>query len=266
MLNSRKIENDHLTAKATAGINGRAAYNRGTVNRQNSYSPETAAFRATLNNRLLRALPDEELARLMPFLQPLTIAGGKNIFYPNGLSEFLYLPETAVFSQLNLLQDGRTIETAMVGNEGIAGVSSILSFRASTPWMQTSIAGTAFRIGVKTFKQTFNQNDFLRATVLSYLNSYITQLAQRVVCCTHHRIEERLATWLLMLADRSDENKLSLTHDQISCFLGVHRPSITSIAKDLRHSEVIDYMRGKISILDRRKLETLACECYSTIR
>ncbi len=264
MLNSYKIEDNGIPANAV-DVNRGASYKYGTVNQRKLYSPEITAFRTRLNNRLLSALPDEELNRLMPFLQPVSVACGENIFHPNDVGEFLYLPETAVFSQLNILEDGRTIETAMIGNEGIAGIPSILSFRASPHWTQTSAAGSAFRISVEMFKQIFNQSDFLRSVVFSYLNSYITQISQRVTCCSHHCIEERFSTWLLMLADRSDEEKLFLTHDQISCFLGVHRPSITCIAQYLRHSEIIDYVRGKISILDRQKLKNLACECYSMI-
>ena len=231
--------------------------------KRESFSDEVSSLKAKINNRLLNTLPDAEFIRLLPFLQQVSISGGENIFHPGGFSEFVYFPETAVFAQLNVLEDGRTIETAMIGSEGIAGIGAVLDSQSPARWTQTSIGGSAYRVSAETLGREFNRGGVLQTAIFNYLNSYIAQLSQRVICNNHHRIEERFSTWLLMLNDRCENNKLALTHDQISYLLGAHRPSITCVAQHLRDSGIIDYIRGRIFILDRQKLESAACECYS---
>lgn len=266
MLNSYKAENGYAKKNLLSNPSVKTAFTGEAItsNWQEVFN-KTSSIKTLLTNRLLKALPDSDFARLLPRLQTVSFASGEDVYQPHGSGEFLYFPETAVFSQLNILQDGRTVETAMIGGEGITGLSSILSFYPSAQWTQTLIAGSALRINADVFKQEFNRGGFLQASLFEYMNSYITQISQRVICNNHHRIEERFSTWLLMLADRSGENKLVLTHDQIAYFLGVHRPSVTCIAQDLRNNGIIDYMRGRIFILDRQKLEASACECYSAI-
>ncbi len=264
MLDGYNVGNSRAATSAVLDTNV-GAYRREAIYRQKPFSGEISALKASFRNHLLNALPDEEFARLLPFLQTVSISGGENIFFPDGANEFIYFPETAVFSQLNVLEDGRTIETAMIGNEGVAGISSILNFQSPAPWTQTSIAGSALRIRTEIFKQEFSRGSLLQTAVFDYLNAYIAQISQRVICYSHHRIEERFSNWLLMLDDRHEKEKLSLTHEQISCFLGVHRPSVTCIAQDLRDGGIIGYTRGQIFILDRQKLKNTACECYSAI-
>ena len=266
MINTYKAENGYAKKNMLPNVRLRGNYSNEAVKTDwKGFSNETAAAAAAKTftiNQLLNALPDAEFARLLPRLQNVTLASGEDIYQPHGSSEFLYFPETAVFSQLNILEDGRTVETAMIGNEGITGISSVLSFYPTAYWTQTLIAGTAWRISADAFRREFGRGGRLQAELFDYVNSYIAQISQRVICNNHHRIEERFSTWLLMLADRSGDSKLVLTHDQIAYFLGVHRPSVTCIAQDLRNSGIIDYMRGRIFILDREKLEASACECY----
>lgn len=235
-------------------------------NNWKSLPAETLFIGEVTRNRVLASLPDRDSARLLPHLQIITFASGENVFQTNEDGAYVYFPETAVFSQLNFLEDGRTVETAMVGSEGVVGISSILSGRRNAaPWTQTLLGGSAFRINTNIFKQEFEHGGFLQRSLLEYLDCYITQISQRVVCNNHHTIEERFSTWLLMLDDRCEKNKLVLTHEQIAQLLGVHRPSVTCIAQNLRNKQIIDYIRGRVSILNRRKLQESACECYSAI-
>lgn len=156
----------------------------------------------------------------------------------------------------------------MIGYEGILGISAVLSsdINATGNWIHTIIGGRVCMLPVRSFKKELADNRFLQMSFLEYLNSYIKQISQRVVCGNHHLIEERLSTWFLMLDDRCDKDGLRITHEQIAHFLGVHRPSITFIAQALRKKDIIEYSRGRIKILDRSRLEQLACECYKTAK
>ena len=166
---------------------------------------------------------------------------------------------------MNTLESGKTVEIALVGHEGIIGLSSVLGQQPTNLGTQTLISGSAFRIGRKIFSSIFVESSLFQSSFFEYLNAYIRQVSQRAVCNNHHRIEHRFATWLLMLADRSRNDNLVLTQEQIAAVLGVQRPSVTGIAQNLRSLGTIDYVRGRI-ILNRRKLEKTACECYSVVR
>lgn len=265
MINTCRIENCSAGKKILPNASVKPSFGDKIINSQwKKVFNKTSLIKTFLANRLLNALPDIDFARLLPHLQTVSFGGGEDVYQPDGSSDFLYFPETAVFSQLNILEDGRTVETAMIGSEGIAGMSSVLSFQPATPWTQTLVAGSALRINAQILKQEFNRGGFLQAELLDYLNSYVRQISQKVICSSHHRIEERFSTWLLMLDDRNAQDKLVLTHDQIAHFLGVHRPSVSGVAQDLRDDGVIDYIRGQIFILDRQRLKSVACECYSS--
>lgn len=215
-------------------------------------------------NGILSRLPERELNRLAVYLQPVSFTVGETVHQPGESERFIYFPETAVFSQLNILQDGRTVETAMIGSEEMTGTGAALANPSSSaPWTQTLIGGRALRIGVAIFRQELASNKFLQTAVFAHLGNYIKQISQKTVCSQHHLIEERLSTWLLMLDDRRGANKLVLTHEQIANHLGVHRPSITCIAQNLRSRKIIAYSRRQISIINRRHLLDTACECYS---
>lgn len=264
MLNNYQAENGTASNPAV-----RAPF-VGTRDRQAKWKQpalhrETPTVKNALAKRLLADRTDADYARLALQMQTVAFSAGKTVFQAGGSIEYVYLPETAVFSQMNMLEDGRTIETAMVGSDGIIGLAAILGFHQGAAWTQTLIAGSALRLSAKVFRQEFERGGALQPALLGYINSYIAQISQRAVCNNHHHIEEKFCTWLLMLADRCGRNKLVLTQEQISQFLGVHRPSVTCIAQSLRDRGLIDYVRGRIFILDRNRLENNACECYSAI-
>lgn len=150
----------------------------------------------------------------------------------------------------------------MTGAEGIAGVTSIFNSYYSVNWSQVLIPGRALRINARLFKQILDNCQVFQKLLFEFINCYISQISQRAICNNHHTVEERLCVWLLMVSKRSRNNQLPLTQEQIARFLGVHRPSITLVTQSLRKEGAIDYVRGKVSILDKEKLRELACSCY----
>lgn len=219
-----------------------------------------------VENEILKSLPANVLRDISPMLEQVYLTTGDYLYQPEDVINYLYFPETAIISDFQILEDGKTLEVAMIGREGIAGVSSIFSSHSSPNWLQVSIPGKALRIDSKIFRQDFGKYPSLQALLYNYVNLYIAQISQKVICNSHHSVEERLCCWLLMIADRCGRNNLPLTQEQIAGFLGVHRPSITLITQSLREKGIIDYLRGKISIIDKEKLEMTACDCFITTK
>lgn len=242
------------------------------TNAEKSYGsrPETqqfsssaiSRFREESVNRILAALPAAELARLLPFSEVVNFQGGEIIQQPNEAVRFVYFPETAVFSQFQILEDGRMCETAMMGSEGLVGLHAVLSGGTERNWTEVSVAGKAVKINAHILEREFNACGSFQAKVIEFVNIYISQISQRVICNCHHQIMERFCNWLLMLEDRHGNNRFSLTQEQIARFLGVHRPSLSCVAKELQQRGMIAYSRGQLTILDRRQLERAACSCY----
>jgi CRP-like cAMP-binding protein len=227
---------------------------------------QTYLFKGNINNKILENLPDAVLQKLFVYMEQVYLDQNESIYQPDDAIRYLYFPQTSVFSEFQILEDGKTIEVAMTGSEGIVGFSTVFNPFRSPHWAQASIAGNALRIDAEVFRQEFAGCDLLQKGLFEFVNSYIGQISQRVICSTHHLVEERLCCWLLMLHDRCGTDKLQMTQEQIARFLGVHRPSVTLITQSLREKEVIDYKRGKIFILDRAKLENMACFCYETTK
>ena len=227
---------------------------------------DAARTKKFLSNYLLTSQTDGEFARLVPHLETVTLASGKELHSSGEYCRYVYFPETAVVSNLYMLLDGSTIEVAMVGREGATDLSEIFGSQPSAHWAQVAVGGTALRIKTEILKKEFDRGGRIQTLLFNYINSYIAQISQRVVCKSFHIIEKRLCSWLLMLHDRVRKNQLPLTQEQISLFLGVHRPSVTLVAQTLREKGLIDYTRGKVHILNRQNLENSACECYSVIQ
>lgn len=264
MTSNYKVKNGYGKEAVSLNISSSVPFISRTVREPLPAKFESVSVKNTVFNRLLAVQSDREQARLLTQMQSVSLKSGEVIYQQEGDCDFVYLPETAVFSQMNILEDGKTVETAMIGNEGMLGMSSVLDFHPTNYWTQTLIGGTAFKINRQVFLQEFVRGGTLQAAFLEYVNQYIRQISQRAVCNNHHRIENRFSTWLLMLADRSLTTELALTQEQIAAVLGVQRPSVTCIAQSLRSAGIIEYVRGRI-ILNRQKLEASACECYGVI-
>ncbi|MBX7174575.1 MAG: Crp/Fnr family transcriptional regulator [Pyrinomonadaceae bacterium] len=224
------------------------------------------SYNKRIENEILNNLPENVFREIFPFLEEVYLKTGECIYQPEDVINYLYFPETAIISDFQILEDGKTLEVAMIGKEGIVGINSVFNSHSSINWLQVSIFGKAWRIDAKTFHNQFVQNGVLQEVVFDYINSYIAQISQKVICNSHHSVEERLCCWLLMISDRCGQTNLPLTQEQIAGFLGVHRPSVTLITQSLREKGIINYLRGKISILDKAKLEFSACDCYSNTK
>lgn len=216
-------------------------------------------------NDILAALPAEDFERLIPHVEPVTLYAGEDLYYMDGGMRFSYFPETSVISLLHILADGNMMETAMVGREGMTGLSTIFSPRRPAYWMRALIEGAALRIRTDALKEEFARGASFQNLLLGYAVERTSHISQRAVCNGRHKVEERFCSWLLMLHDRAGSDGLKLTHERIASHLGVRRAGITGITNALRDNGLIAYSRGFICILDRQSLEEAACECYRTI-
>jgi len=223
-------------------------------------------FNGLLTNNLLTALPGEDFISLLPHLEPIFLACGEDINELSDSPRFVLFPETVVISHINVLENGSTSEAAVIGREGMIGLSAILSSHQTSSWTQVTIAGSALRVRTEAVKREFARGGALQRLLLGYAGASMAQLSQKAVCNNYHAVKERLCTWLLMIQDRATDGHLLLTHEQIARHLGVRRAGVTRAANVLRDAGAISYSRARISILDRQLLESSACECYQILR
>ncbi len=236
--------------------------------RQNSNfsCPKIIPFTGLLTNRILTALPGEDFAQLLPHLEPVSLAARQELYGFEEAVDFIYFPETAVISHIHFLEDGSTAAAAIVGKEGIVGLSAFLNSRRPAYWAQVTIAGTAVRMRPEIIQQQFVNGGAIQKLLLNYLSARLAQLSQKTVCNGRHRLEERFCTWLLMIHDRASETYIPLTHEEMAQHLGARRAGITGACNVLRENGIIAYHRGMVSVLNRKMLEQAACECYRTIK
>jgi CRP-like cAMP-binding protein len=226
---------------------------------------QRAAFNGLLTNKLLTTLPGEDFARLLPHLEPVSLASVDTVYDLEDDAQFAYFPEGALISQLHVLSDGSTIEAAMTGKDGMVGLAAVFGVPAPSCWTRVAIGGSALRIRTETLREEFARGGALQRLLLGYASALMAQLAQRAVCNGRHSMMRRTSCWLLMAHDRTGEASLALTHEQIAHHLGTRRAGITVIANDLRDRGCISYSRGMITVIDRRGLEAAACECYGEL-
>jgi CRP-like cAMP-binding protein len=233
--------------------------------RRESQAGKPVPFNGLLTNKILTALPGDDFARLLPHLEPVSLSCGEDIYGFGEVIAHVYFPETAVISHLHVLEDGSTTEGAMIGKEGLTGLSAIFSAPPGMYWTQVTISGTALRVRTEVLQQEFARGGAVQRLLLAYASARIAQLSQRAVCNGRHTVGERLSSWLLMIHDRVGDNQISLTHEQIAHHLGTRRAGITNAATALRDAQIISYNRGQISILNREALLGTACECYRAL-
>lgn len=210
-------------------------------------------------------LPNILLNKIRPLMKYVQLNKDDYLFQQDDRVEFVYFPETAVISEFQMLADGRTIEVAVTGPEGAAGISSVWSTSPAVNCAQVCVAGNAYRIETDILERELTYSRPLQRWLHDQINAYIKQISQKVICNTHHAVEERFCTWLLMLQDRSKKAKFALTQEYIAGVLGVYRPSVTCMAKALREKNAIDYVRGQIFITDRQRLKKMSCACYTEL-
>ena len=253
LLNSSRRLTDEVLKKQA--LNHRAATAAATLQPENLFS-----------NHLLKHLSGNNLARLSPYLESVSLVGGEELNRPGEPIDYVYFPEEATVSQFQVLSDGSTAEIVMVGREGAVGLDAIFGARAPSFWTQTITPGAAVRVRAEILKEEFQRSSRLQALLLGYVNSYVALISQRVSCNIRHVAEARFCTWLLMLRDRTPGDELRLTQEQIAACLGINRPTVTTFAKTMKEDGLIEYARGRIRIRNRRRLEAAACECYATVK
>jgi CRP-like cAMP-binding protein len=226
-----------------------------------SFRKANARFNGLLTNKILSGLPGATFAQLLPYLEPTSFQTGKYIYEQGQNVSFVYFPESVVISQLYYLEDGSSAEVSIIGSDGLLGLTAILDGSLTKYWAIATIGGSALRIGVEDLKR-FAASGPLQKLILRYAHERMVQLAQKAVCNTRHRLEERLGSWLLMIHDRAQGSDLPLTHEAISQHLGIRRAGVTKFCSTLRDNKVIDYQRGIIKVLDRDRLKESTCECY----
>ncbi len=252
-----RIFSNYSQIPANKGQDGYRIGNKNKMIKTNDLNQREKNF----SNQILAGHSDE----LLPYLTTVFLESEKFIYQSGEQINEIYFPENAVISELQMLEDGRTSELAMIGKEGLTGLEVVLNSGKSSHWMRVSVSGSALKMKAEIFKREFDGNAEFRKVVLDYLHKYFEQTAKKAICNCYHLIENRLCSWLLMLGDRSGKDKITVTQEQLAHFIGVQRPTITHIVQDLRNQQIIGYKRGEINIFDREKLLNAACSCYASI-
>jgi len=217
-------------------------------------------------NHILRALPRVEFDRLAPHLKLVNMPLGMVLYESGAALRHIYFPTNSIVSLLYGLQNGASAEIAVVGKEGAIGVSLFMGGETTPSRAIVQSAGQAFHLPGKRLKEEFNRHGEMLRILLRYTQSLLTQMFQTAVCNRHHSLEQQLCRWLLLSLDRLPSNELKMTQELIANMLGVRREGITEAAGKLQALDVIRYSRGKITVLDRPKLEEMSCECYAVVR
>nr|QEO74280.1 Transcription regulator, crp [uncultured bacterium] len=219
-----------------------------------------------LRNRILAALPREEYERMAPNLKTVSLLLGSILYIPDETIQHVYFPKTCVISILAALEDGATVEAGVTGSEGMVGVPIVLGADSTPNQALTQVAGDAWQMPAENLREEFRRGGKLHDLLLRYTHTLFTQVAQTAACNRVHRIDERLARWLLITHDRVRSDCFILTQEFLARMLGVHRPGVTEAAVALREKNLINYSRGKITVLDRPGLEDASCECYRIVK
>jgi CRP-like cAMP-binding protein len=219
-------------------------------------------------NSLLAALPDPEWRRWEPLLEKVDMPLGQVLYEAGATLTHVYFPTTSIVSLLYLMEDGASAEIAVVGNEGLVGISLFMGGESeSTPSLAVvQIAGHGLRLKAQLMKEEFERAGPVLHLLLRYTQALITQMSLTAVCNRHHTIDQQLCRWLLLSLDRLRINELVMTQELIANMLGVRREGVTEAASKLQQAGLISYVRGCITVLDRPGLERRTCECYAVVK
>jgi CRP-like cAMP-binding protein len=217
-------------------------------------------------NELLAALPQSAKERVYPLLTKVELPLGMEIYAAGQEIKAVYFPADCIISLLYVMLNGASAEISVVGREGIVGVAVFMGGDSTPSRAMVQSAGTAYRLRASDLRREFNSDPAMRMLMLRYTQALITQMAQTAVCNRHHSIDQQLCRWLLLSMDRLPTNELTMTQELIANMLGVRREGVTEAAGKLQKLGVIRYQRGHITVLDRKRLEALCCECYRVVK
>ena len=229
---------------------------------------DTVSAELTAGNELLRGLLTVPgiSKDLMPELRLVPVVVNQVLYESGDKIDFIYFPLDSIVSGLAIMEDGTTMETTMVGREGLVGISSILGSGLSRQWMWATVGGNAIQLEARLLERVFVQNEASLKLLLQFYRSLMTQVSQRCVCNVRHSIIERLCCWLLMVHDRVGGSNLRLTQETIAARVGARRAGITVAAGMLQEMKAIEYRRGQLHIRNREILEAAVCECYAIMQ
>jgi CRP-like cAMP-binding protein len=217
-------------------------------------------------NHLLAALPPADYERLFPHLELVAMRLGESVYEPGGQLKHVYFPTTAIVSLLYVMENGASAEIAVVGNDGIVGISLFMGGESTPSRGVVQSAGESYRLKAALLKEEFNRYGPTMHLLLRYTLALITQMTQTAVCNRHHSVDQQLCRWLLLSLDRLQTNELVMTQELMANMLGVRREGVTEAAGKLQAAGLIHYSRGRITVLDRPGLEARSCECYDVVR
>jgi CRP-like cAMP-binding protein len=220
----------------------------------------------TRKNHLLDALPEPEWLRLLPHLESVDMPLGLVLYEPGSTLSHVYFPTSAIVSLLYVMQNGASAEIAVVGFEGLVGISLFMGGDSTPSRAVVQSAGQGLRLKAQTIKTEFNRSGPVMHLLLRYTQALITQMSQTAVCNRHHSLDQQLCRWLLLSLDRLRSHELVMTQELIANMLGVRREGVTESALKLQQAGLIRYVRGHISVLDRPGLERRSCECYAVVK
>ena len=221
---------------------------------------------APQQNRLLGAFPAAERERLYPFLEIVPMPLGKVLYESGDRMRHVYFPTDSIVSLLYVLADRASAEISVVGNEGVIGIALFMGGDTTPSRAIVQSAGFAYRLAGQLLKDEFHRSGEVQLLLLRYTQALITQMAQTAVCNRHHSVNQQLCRWLLLSLDRLAGDQLVMTQELIANMLGVRREGVTEAAGRLHKLGVIRYARGRITVLNRPKLEELCCECYAVVK
>jgi CRP-like cAMP-binding protein len=210
------------------------------------------------NNRLMSALPSEDFDQLWPDLHRVSWSTRQTLYEVGGPIEHVYFSEQGIASVVAIMADGSTSEVGMIGIEGVVGASALLGAGISSQHVIVQLPGSALRMDAGLCKAAFDLRPEVRATVLRFIDAFLALIARTAACNRLHSARQRCARWLLM----ASSDTMAITHEFLSFMLGVRRTGVTAIARELQRGGLIEYRHGRIRILDRHGLQTVACECY----
>ncbi len=217
-------------------------------------------------NHLLANIPTAALERWRPQLERVDLRLGQVLYEPGDTLSHAYFPTTAIVSLLYVMQNGASAEISVVGCEGVVGISLFMGGESTPSRAVVQSAGEGYRLKAAAMKEEFAQGGPVMHLLLRYTQALITQMSQTAVCNRHHTVDQQLCRWLLLNLDRLQSNELVMTQELIANMLGVRREGVTETALKLQQANLIRYVRGRITVVDRPGLEKRACECYAVVR
>src|SRR5208337_4232582 len=219
-----------------------------------------------VGNIILLSISDSDYSSLRPHLEYVSLPNHLVLHEAGGTLEFAYFPNRGLISLVVVMKDGKTAEAGIVGNEGFTGTMAAVGLSRSALQAVVQITGDGFRVEVGALQNTFQSAPHLQLMLSRYAAIQGMQVAQTAACNRLHAVEQRLARWLLMTQDGVDSGSLPITHDFLATMLGTDRPTVSLAAGVLQRKELIEYSRGAVKIVNRKKLEDSACECYAVVQ